>query len=126
MFNSISPTKDTWIGTGSSKAGLQYSYWVTKDSLRAELQIDLGKDSEDENLRLFNILKENQAEIENKFGGALEWNEAEGYRVCIILKQLFDGGYRCPDNEWESIALKRIDVMKRLETSLKPYVKGLR
>lgn len=121
-FNTISPTTDTWIGTSAGKRGFQYAYWVTKDSLRAELRIDLGKDANEENLRLFNQLKSNQAEIESLFGGPLEWNEAEGYRVCIIRKQLSSGGYRNHEEEWNVIVKEGINTMDRLEKSLKPFL----
>jgi len=122
LFNSISPTKDTWIGTSAGKRGFQYSYWLTKDSIRTELRIDLGKDTEAENLRLFNQLKTHQAEIEGKHGGPLEWNEAEGFRVCIVRQVINIGGYRNPENEWDSIISEAIDTMKRLEEATKPFI----
>lgn len=122
LFNSISPTKDTWIGTSAGKRGFQYSYWLTKDSIRAELRIDLGKDSEAENLRLFNALKIHQNEIEGIYGSHLEWNEAEGYRVCIVRQVINIGGYRNPENEWDGIIYKAIDSMKRLEEATKSFI----
>lgn len=126
MFNSISPTKDTWIGASAGKRGFSYTYWVTKNSLRAELRIDLGKDSDEENLKLFNKLKSHQLEIEEKFGEPLEWNEAEGYRVCIIRKQLSAGGYRNSEDEWNPIVAEGIDAMKRLENATKPFLSKLK
>ncbi len=126
LFNSISSTKDTWIGTSAGKRGFQYSYWLTKDSIRAELRIDLGKDSEAENLRLFNALKTHQKEIEGAYGSPLEWNEAEGYRVCIVRKVINEGGYRNPENEWDDIIFKAIDSMKRLEEATKPFIVKLK
>jgi len=126
LFNSISPTKDTWIGASAGKRGFQYAYWITKDSLRAELRIDLGKDSGEENLRLFNKLKEYQSEIESKLGELLEWNEADGYRVCIIRKQLTSGGYRNTEEEWGSISEEGIDIMQRLEKAIKPFLGKLK
>lgn len=126
LFNSISPTKDTWIGTSAGKRGFQYAYWLTKDSIRAELRIDLGKDSDAENLRFFNQLKTHQKEIETAYGGSLDWNEAEGYRVCIVRQVINEGGYRNPENEWDRIIEKAIDSMKRLEESTKSIVAKLK
>ncbi len=125
LFQSISPTKDTWIGTSAGKKGFNYSYWLTKDSIRAELRIDLGKDSDMENLRLFNQLKVYQNEIEHVFGSPLEWNEAEGFRVCILRKVIHLGGYRNSENEWDSIINEAIDVMKNLETATRPFIQKL-
>lgn len=126
LFNSISPTKDTWIGTSAGKRGFSYSFWVTKDSLRAELRIDLGKDSEAENTRLFHQLKRYQSEIDAAFGEPLEWNEAEGYRVCIIRKQMVSGGYRNPESEWDQLSQEGINAMKRLEMATKPFLTKLK
>lgn len=126
LFNSISPTKDTWIGTSAGKRGFQYAYWLTKDSIRAELRIDLGKDSDAENLRFFNQLKNHQKAIETAYGGSLEWNEAEGYRVCIVRQVINEGGYRNPENEWDGIIEKAIDSMKRLELAMKPIITKLK
>lgn len=126
LFNSISATKDTWIGASAGKRGFQYSYWVTKNSLRAELRIDLGKDSDDENLRLFNKLKNFTEEIETKFGGPLEWNEAEGYRVCIIRKQLSKGGYRNPESEWDEIVKEGVQTMMNLEQATRPFLSKIK
>jgi len=125
IFNNISPTKDTWIGTSAGRKGFAYSFWVTKESLRAELRIDLGKESEEENARLFHALKQYQNEIDTAFGEPLEWNEAQGYRVCIIRKQLLDGGYRNPEEDWNSITDKGIDAMNRLSKAVSPYLKKI-
>lgn len=124
LFNTISPTKDTWIGKNIKK-GFSYSYWVTKDSIRVELRIDLGKESEAENLRLFNELKTHKSEIENIYGKELEWNEAEGYRVCIIRESFNNGGYRNPESEWERISNEAIEAMCNLENSTKSIIKRL-
>lgn len=122
LFSNISPKKDTWIGTSAGKRGFSFSFWVTKDSLRAELRIDLGKDCEEENTELFHSLKKYQSEIDTAFGESLEWNEAQGYRVCIIRKQLLDGGYRNPESEWDLIADTGIDAMNRLYNAVNPYL----
>jgi len=125
MFKGISPTKDTWIAARAGKKGFTYAYWVTKDSFRAELRIDLGKDSEEQNLEYFQQLKEFSNQIESDFGDKLEWNEAEGYRVCIVRKVLNMGGYRNPVQEWDNISEAGIDVMDRLEKATKPIITKL-
>ncbi len=125
LFRTISPTKDTWIGKNYKK-GFQYSFWVTKDSVRAELRIDFGKDSEEENLFFFNKLKENEEEIQRVYGKPLEWNEAEGYRVCIVREVFNNGGYRNDQSEWRAISAEVVDAMIRLERATKPFVSKLK
>lgn len=125
LFKTISPTKDTWIGK-NYKRGFSYSFWVTKDTVRAELRIDFGKESGEENLRLFKKLKENQAVVEQEYGKKLEWNEAEGYRVCIVRESFNSGGYRNSDSEWEKIADEVVNAMIRLEKATKPFISKMK
>ena len=125
LFKTISPTKDTWIGKNFNR-GFQYTYWLTKDSLRAELRIDFGKESEILNLELFNKLKLHRDEIENAYGKELEWNEADGYRVCIIREVFNSGGYRNEESEWYSISTEAIEAMIRLEKATKPFISKLK
>ncbi len=121
LFNTISPTKDVWIGKYINR-GFCYAFWVTKDSVRAELRINFGKEQDAYSLEVFNILKERQSEIESKYGGQLEWNEAEGCRVCIIRKVFKDGGYINPETEWIKVSNKAIDAMVRLEKATNPLI----
>jgi hypothetical protein len=126
LFNAISPSKDTWIAAGSGKRGITYAYWVTKNDVRVQLQIDRGKDSEEENLNIFNSIKSHKEKVEEIFGDSLDWDEAEGYRMCAIRKRLKNGGYRNNEDEWESIAECAIDKMIALENATKEIVRRLR
>lgn len=121
LFNTISPTKDVWIGKQVNK-GFFFSFWITKDGIRSELRIDFGKEKDEYNLKVFHQLKEKQQEIEQSYGKALEWNEAEGYRVCIIRDVFQNGGYRNDPSEWDRIALEAIDSMIRLEKATMPFI----
>jgi hypothetical protein len=125
LFKNISASKDTWIGASSGVRGIQYVYWLTQHSMRAELRIDLGRDKGEENLAVFHQLKTKKEQIEADYGGKLEWNEAEGYRVCIIRKNLTKGGYK-DEEKWESIAKEALDVMMRLEKATIDHVKKLK
>lgn len=126
LFSAISPTKDTWIGASAGRQGFQYSFWVTKDNLRVELRIDLGKEQDQQNVFLFNQLLKNKEQIEEKFGQPLEWNEAEGFRVCLIRSWIDKGGYRNSKEEWTQIADLGIEMMKNLETATKSYIPKLK
>lgn len=121
LFNNISPTKDVWIGKYVNK-GFCYSFWITKDGIRSELRIDFGKDMDDFNLEVFNELYSHQEAIETAYGKELEWNDADGYRVCIIREVFKNGGYRNPEPDWITIANEAIDAMSRLEKATKPFI----
>jgi hypothetical protein len=90
----------------------------------AELYIDRGRDSEDENLRIFNELFHEKDEIERAFGGPLGWEPLEGRRACRIADRLGLGGYR-DEAQWPEIHERTIDSMIRLERALKPYIAQL-
>jgi hypothetical protein len=125
LFNTISPTKDVWIGKFVNK-GFCYSFWITKDGIRSELRIDFGKEQEEYNLSVFNDLYVHHQEIESAYGKELEWNDADGYRVCIVRDVFKNGGYRNPEGEWSKIAGEAIDAMVRLEKATKPYISKIK
>lgn len=126
LFGSISPTEYNWIGAGSGKRGIQYTYWVTKDSIRIEIYIDRGKDSEEENLQVFNYLKERKENIESVFEGPLDWLELEEYRACIIRKEYLIGGWRSDEDKWPEIQDIAINGMMKLEKATKKLINDIK
>jgi hypothetical protein len=126
LFKSISPNKDPWIATTAGVSGIGYQYWVTKNAVRIELRIDRGKDREEENLFIFNQLKEYKTEIELKFGDSLHWDESEGNRMCAIRKQFENGGYRDNEENWNQIIGNAIRNMIKLEEATRDYLKKLK
>ena len=126
LFNSISPSKDTWIGVTSGIRGIQYCYWLNQFGIRIELRIDRGKDSEDENLKILHHIKTKREEIEENFGSELIWDELEGYRVCAVRKQFDNGGYKSPEDEWEKIIEIATTEMDKLQKATKDILKEIK
>lgn len=122
----ITPGDYSWIGVSSCFRGLNFNYSVQQGSRNAELWIDRGKDSEQENKALFDQLASNQAEVDAAFGGLLIWDRMEGRRACVIRCKLNDGGYKSPDDQWNTLQDSQIDAMIRLERALKPYINRLK
>jgi len=120
----ISPGQYGWIGTGAGKRGLGYNYGVTKHECQVELYIDRGRDSEDENKKIFDGLLSHKDEVEKVFGEPLKWERLEGKRACRLSKKIEIGGYR-DENKWPEVHEAMIDAMCRLEKSLKPYISKL-
>ncbi len=121
----ISPGQYGWVGTGAGKRGLGYNYGVTKHEGQVELYIDRGRDSEDENKKIFDELISHKDEVEEVFGEPLKWERLEGKRACRISKKIEIGGYRDED-KWPEVHEAMIDAMCRLEKSLKPYISKLK
>jgi len=127
LFNSISPTKDTWISTGAGlPKGISYSYWALKNGVRLQITIDAGKDSEEYNLKVFNAILNHKDEIEKNTGYKLNWDKAEGSRMCAIRKQLDVGGYRNEETEWEKITINAVETMIKLENATKSILKKIK
>jgi hypothetical protein len=72
-----SPSKDSWLSAGAGvRAGVSFTYvvWMTDESA-VELSIDTG--DKEENKRIFDGLRNRQAEIEQAFGAALSWERLD-------------------------------------------------
>ncbi len=126
LFNAISPTEYNWIGAGSGKRGLMYTYWVTKDSVRVEIRIDRGKESNEENSTIFDELMLHKKEIEDKFGKKLGWIKKDNKRSCYINKEYTTGGYRNNEEEWDKIHDEAVRGMVDFENAFKDYIGKLK
>lgn len=74
----------------------------------------------------FPQLAESKAEIEQVFGGELDWTAEEGLRYCRIGKAISLGGYRDPEDKWPAIHHAMVDAMIRLEKALSPHIEKLK
>jgi hypothetical protein len=124
LHATISPGKDSWVGTGAGKSGLSYNYSITGHYAKVELYIDRGKDKDEENKAIFDELLAQRNAIEKEFGGPLEWERLENRRPCRIAKYVDEGGYKDPE-KWSDIIEKMIENMIKLERALSPFVKKL-
>ena len=125
LHAAISPSYDTWIGTGAGISGLAFNYRVRQHESLVELYIDRGKEADEENLRIFEHLLARRVEVEAAFGEPLDWNRLEGHRACRVAYGFTLGGYRDDDRADELISAM-VDAMIRLEAALRPQLQGLR
>jgi len=126
LHRNISPSEDNWIGTGAGKQGFSYNYSVKQHVSQVELYIDRGKDAEEENKAIFDALYEHKEEVEQVFGGRLEWERLDPKRACRIAKRFSLGGYRDDEEKWPEIQDAMIDAMIRLARALRPQIKKLK
>ena len=92
---------------------------------RAELWIDKGKNAEAENMEIFDRLVAAKDEIEQIFGGPLEWRRMDEKRACCVRKQITLGGYRDEQN-WRKVHEAMVDAMIRLYAALSPHIQYLK
>ncbi|HWS99891.1 MAG TPA: DUF4268 domain-containing protein [Pyrinomonadaceae bacterium] len=119
-----SPGKYSWIGGSTGKRGLSYNYAVREDDAQAELYIDFGTGSDDKNLQVFNQLASQKENIEQVFGGELQWEDLPEKRGCRIRK-IVAGGYRSPSDEWPRIFEQLVSAMINLDKALRPHIQSL-
>lgn len=125
LHATISPGRHSWISAGAGKAGLAYVYALRQHGAKVELYIDRGKESGEENKRIFDQLYRSKESIEKAFGGPLSWERLEGKRACRIAEYLSIGGYR-DDSKWHAVQDAMIDAMIRFEKALKPHIGTLK
>lgn len=124
-FKNSSPSKDSFISSGTGIGGIQWTLWVTKDFVRCELRIDKGKGAEKDNLDILHKLMKDKDQIESEYGPGLNWEELEGYRTTSIRTE-FPGGYDNPEEEWPTIIEEDLERTKRFISALKGPVGKLK
>jgi hypothetical protein len=126
LHTAISATDHNWLGTGAGISGLAYNYVLTKHGSTIELYIDQGKGAEANNKQIFDQFHASKSEIEEVFGGPLDWQSLEGKRACRICRKLTTGGYRSDESDWQELHKEMVTTMINLAKSLAPFVKNLK
>ncbi len=119
---SRSPGKESWVGGGSGRSGLSFNYviWMEDDG-SVELYIDTG--DLDENKAIFDSIMKKKANIEQEFGGPLEWERLDERRASRIRYTLHNGGLSVGEANWPKVWAPMVDAMRRLVDALKPHVR---
>jgi len=120
----ISPTQGGWVGVNAGIRGLTYCYTITKHQATAELYIDRGKESREENENIFDRLSSIKGDSEQTFGDSLEWERLEGKRACRIKKTIAEGGY-LDEAKWPKLHEMMVSAMSRMENALSPQIQKL-
>lgn len=121
LHASISASQHGWIGTSAGVSGLGFNYTIRRQDGGVELYIDSDHHTGEGNTAIFNKLLENKEQIEEEFGGPLDWELLEGKRACRIIKRIDGGGWQ-DENTWADVQENMIDGMIRLEKALRPHL----
>lgn len=124
LHGNISPGIYSWVGAGAGKSGLGFNYVITYKYGAVELYIDRGKESEEENKRIFDELVAHKKEIEGIFGGELDWERLDDRRASRIRKKYT---YAALNNyeKWDQLQDDMISGMINLEKALKKHIANL-
>jgi hypothetical protein len=91
LHNNISPSQYHWIGACVDR--LWYCYGIREHDGQVELYIDFDKSTGEGNKVFFDALYARKAEIEEAFGGPLEWQRLDDKRSCRVRKIVGVGGW---------------------------------
>ena len=124
LHSGISSSKHSWIATGSGKRGFTFNYCINQKEGRVEVCIDRGKDSGDENLKIYNHFFKHKNEIEKSFGCKLLWEDLEGKRACRVKFTSSKGGFN--SDKYDDLIEEMVHKMILLEKAFRPFVDSLK
>ena len=119
LFQNISPSIYNWIGAGSGVRGFGYNYVISKKYARCEMYIDRGE--RDENKKMFDYFLTKKEEIENEFGGSLEWERLDDKRASRIKYENSDFNV-FEKEQWDDIVDFLSDGMVRMEQAFQKLI----
>ncbi len=119
LHANISPSNQNWVSASAGTTGIGLAYVVAQGWWRVELYIDRGKNSNEENKRIFDLIHEHRESIEADFGDSISWERLDEKRACRISYKQTTGGYRSNTDQWEGIHSHMIDSMIRLEKAVR-------
>lgn len=118
-----SGTTDHWLSAGIGRSGFTLSAILTQHEGQAECYIRVPG-GEANSKAAFDALLARRAEIEQAFGGTLDWQDLPGRQGCRICTAL-PGGWKSPEAEWPEMQDRMIDALIRLEAALKKPIQDL-
>ena len=123
LHANVSPSKFKWMGAGAGITGFSFLYAVGEHNARVEFKVDT-RDA-DKNNACFRHLLSKREQIQEAFGGPLDWDPNPGRQRCLIGKTYNAGGYR-DEHNWDALCEQLSDGMARLEKALEPHMRSLR
>jgi len=124
MHSHINPGNHSYLGTSSGIRGLSFNYVLKQKECGAELYIDRGAESDDENLAIFEQISGSKTQIEQAVSEPISWEPLDGRRACRIRINI-PGGYSMPREQWADIQARVVRAMTELEGALRPVLANL-
>jgi hypothetical protein len=122
LFEKVNPTKDHWLSTGAGKAGISYTFVVTKNYARIELTISTS--SKEMNKIYFKSLLNYKEQIEQTFGGELVWEELPENKMSRIKIELQDVSLY-DEMDWLKMNNFLIFNLPKFENAIQPFISKL-
>ncbi len=120
LLDNVSPSKDSWISTGSGISGIAYNSVISNSYARAELYF--SRPVREENKFIFDKLLEMKSEIESTFGDVLTWERMDNKKSSRIKYELNEVSISDPD-KWQQMIEFMANALIRLEAALQQPIK---
>lgn len=124
LFSGRTPSTDYWLGTGSGKSGVEFTYLIFKDCAGIEIYIDTG--DQKKNKAIFDALYEQKEAVEAEFGDSLDWQRLDEKRASRARKTYRDQGSLNEPNTWPSLQEMLIEKMILFDRALRPRISRLK
>lgn len=117
LFQNSNPVKDHWlIAGGTNISGVTYQLIVTMNN--ASVNINFGRSLTEENKAIFDFVYANKEQVEDKFGGQLNWERLEDLKSSRISYFLSGVNYFVKE-DWNKIITFLIENINNLEVATK-------
>ena len=116
LYESISPSKDSWIAK-SLGSSIQLCLVVSKTFARTEIYLNKSKE---ENKKVFDQLLSQKTEIEKLLGVELLWDRIDNKNASRISFQLENVNIE-NKNDWDKMILFFIEYSVKFEQCFKPF-----
>lgn len=124
-FGRISPSRTSYVATGSGKTGVRFRYVVYNTQALVDLYIDFDhSESGEKNKLIFDELHAKRAEIEQDFGQSMDWRRLDDFRASRIVYMLEGRGLNTP-SQWDELQVDMIEIMRRFDTALRKHIQNL-
>ncbi len=116
LFQNINPTKDHWISAGGGISGVGFNFAVSKSYARTEVYI--ARAIAEENKFIYDQLHKIKDEVEEVFGGKLQWERLDKKKACRIKNELQEVSFYEKD-DWDKMIAFMVESMVRMERAFK-------
>ena len=121
LYESISPSKDSWIAK-SLGSSIQLCLVISKTFARTEIYLNKSKQ---ENKKVFDQLLLQKTEIEKLLGVELFWDRIDNKNASRISFQLENVNIENKD-DWDNMILFFIDYSVKFEQCFKPFLEKIK
>lgn len=123
LFQGLAATKESWIGKGAGKTGINYEIVVNKNGIRMQVYFNTGNKAL--NKDYFNQLYSQKDAIEKSFGHKLNWFSSDE-KVTAKIYYEYNGGSVFIEQDWDKLVEFVKENITKFEVAFKSPINALK